>query len=63
MLKWKLLEHLYHENNRKWGKHIQDDERLAEELQKYPCLYDKGNKGYKERDREENAWRTVAGFQ
>ena len=50
LLKWKLLEHLYHENNRKWGKHIQDDERLAEELQKYPCLYDKGNKGYKERE-------------
>ena len=24
---------------------IQDDNRLAEEVQKYPCLYDKGNKG------------------
>ena len=31
------------------GKHIEDAERLAEELQKYPCLYEKGNKGYKER--------------
>ena len=26
------------EKERKWGKHIQDAERLAEELQKYPCL-------------------------
>ena len=24
---------------------IQDDNRLTEEVQKYPCLYDKGNKG------------------
>ena len=41
------------ENGRKWGKHIQDDEgyeRLADELQTYPCLYQKGKKGYKERD-------------
>ena len=38
---------------------IQDDNRLAEEVQKYPCLYDKGNKGYRERDRKENAWRAV----
>ena len=29
---------------KKMGKHIQDGERLAEELQKYPCLYKKGNK-------------------
>ena len=32
------------------GKHIQDPERLAEELQKYSWLYEKGNKGYKERE-------------
>ena len=51
------------ENERKWGKHIQDAEylaeelqnlqdaeHLAEELQKYLCLYEKGNKGYKERN-------------
>ena len=37
----------------KRGKHIQDAERLAEELQRQPCLYEKGNKGYKERDRKE----------
>ena len=60
MLKWKLLKHLW--KQKKWGKHIQDDERLAEELQKYPCLYEKRNKGYKERAREENAWRTVEQF-
>ena len=41
---------------------MQDAERLAEELQKYPCLYEKGNKGCKERDRNENAWRTVEPF-
>ena len=27
-----------YENERKWRKHIQDAKRLAEELQKYPCL-------------------------
>ena len=27
-----------YENKRKWGKHIQDAERLLEELQRYPCL-------------------------
>ena len=37
------------ENERKWGKHIQDAEHLAEELQKYPCLNEKGIKGYQER--------------
>ena len=30
-----------YENRRKWGKLIQDDKSLAEELQKYPCLYEK----------------------
>ena len=37
------------------GKHIEDDERLAKELQKYLCLCEKGNEGYKERDWKENA--------
>ena len=31
------------------GKNIQDAERLAEKFQKYPCLYEKGNKGHKEK--------------
>ena len=35
------------------GKHIQDVERSVEEFHKYPCLYEKGNKGYKERERLE----------
>ena len=49
-----------------WG--ISDVEELTEELQKYPCLYEKGNKGYKERERErerdkkENAWRAIEQF-
>ena len=43
--KRKLLKH------RRSGKHIQDDERLAGELQKYPCLYEKENREYKDRDR------------
>ena len=30
-------------------ENVQDAERLAEKLQKYPCLYKKGNKGYRER--------------
>ena len=37
------------------GKHIQGAERLAKELQKYPCLYEKVNKGYKETDWKEDA--------
>ena len=44
------------------GKHVQDAECLFEEFQKYPCLYEKGNKGYKDRDRKENAWRAVEQF-
>ena len=32
------------------------------EFQKYPCLYEKRNKGYKERDGKENAWRVVEQF-
>ena len=38
---------------------MQDPEGLAEELQKYPCLYEKKDKGYKERDRKENTWRAA----
>ena len=43
-------------------KQIQNAERLAEELQKYLCLYEKGNKGFKEIDRKANAWRAVEQF-
>ena len=44
------------------GKPIQGAERLAVELQNYPCLYGKGNQGYKERDRKENSWSAVEQF-
>ena len=39
------------------GKLIQDAERLE-----YPCLYEKGNKGCKERYRKENSWRAAEQF-
>ena len=38
---------------------IQEFEILSEEVQKYPCLYDKADMGYKEKDRRANAWRAV----
>ena len=47
------------ENERKRGKHIQDAERLAEELRKYPYLYEIGNKRYEEIHRKksfESSW-------
>ena len=47
---------------KKMGKQIQDDELLAEQLQKYLCLFKKGNKRHKERDREESAYRIVEQF-
>ena len=38
---------------------IQEDEILVEEVRKYPCFYNKADKGYKERDRKKNAWKAV----
>ena len=38
---------------------LQEDEALANVVQKFSCLYDKSNKGYKEIDRKKNAWRQV----
>ena len=38
---------------------LKEEERLAEEIRKFPCLYDKSNEGYKEKDRKKNAWREV----
>ena len=38
---------------------LQEEEILAETVRKYPCLYDKSNKGYKERDRKSNAWQKI----
>ena len=38
---------------------LKEEERLAEEIRKFPCLYDKSNEGYKEKDRKKNTWREV----
>ena len=69
MFQWKnlfirifLLKLKSNENKRKWGKYIKDADHLAEELQKYACLCEKGNKGYKQRDQKENAWKAVKQF-
>ena len=40
-------------NETKWGKHIPDSERLAEELQKHPHLNEEGNKEYRKKERLE----------
>ena len=39
---------------------IENEEQLAHEVKKYPCLFDKADKGYKEKDCVSNAWREVA---
>ena len=31
---------------------LKEEERFAKEIQNFPCLYDKSNEGYKEKDRE-----------
>ena len=38
---------------------LKEEKKLVEEIRKLPCLYDKGNEGYKEKDRKKNAWREV----
>ena len=38
---------------------LQEEKQLANEVQKYPCLYDKSNPGHHEKDRVINAWRAV----
>ena len=38
---------------------IKDDEHLAEEVRKYTCLYDKTDKGYKEKERVTEAWKAI----
>ena len=30
--------------------YLKEEERIAEKIRKSPCLYHKGNKGYKEKD-------------
>ena len=39
---------------------LADEERLAETVKSFPCLYDKTKKGCKEKDVVTNAWNSVA---
>ena len=39
---------------------VQENEELAEVVRKYPCLYDKSRKEYKDKTVVENAWKEVA---
>ena len=39
---------------------LADEERLAETVKAFPCLYDKTKKDYKEKDVVTNAWNSVA---
>ena len=41
---------------------ISEDEQLSIEIRKYPCIFDKSNVGYKEKDRVENAWKEIDYF-
>ena len=36
-----------------------EEETLAEVVRRYPCIYDKADKGYKEKDRKSNAWKEI----
>ena len=38
---------------------MQEEEALAEEVRKYPCLYDKSDEEYKDRTKNRNAWNAV----
>ena len=35
---------------------LKAEEALASAVEKYPCLYNKADLGYKEKDRLQNAW-------
>ena len=57
ILRYKKLVKIYSSSFGNMGEsNLKEEERLAEEIQKLPCLYDKGNEGYKEKDRKKNAW-------
>ena len=36
-----------------------EDEEIANSVKKYPCLYDKGDKFYKDKRAKKNAWYKV----
>ena len=37
---------------------LKEEESIAEEERKFPCIYDKGNEGYKEKE----IWREIFSF-
>ena len=39
---------------------VQENEELVEVIRKYPCLYDKSKKEYKDKNVTKNAWIEVA---
>ena len=39
---------------------VQEIEELAEIIRKYPCLYNKSRKEYKDKNVTKNAWKEVA---
>ena len=39
---------------------FQEEEKLSFQVKKFPCLFDKSDKGYKEKDCVANAWKAVA---
>ena len=39
---------------------LEQEEVLASRIKEYPCLFDKTDKGYKEKDCVANAWKEVA---
>ena len=39
---------------------LEQEEVLAFRVKEYPCLFDKTDKGYKEKDCVANAWKEVA---
>lgn len=39
---------------------LEEEEKLTFHVKLFPCLFDKSEKGYKERDCVANAWKQVA---
>ena len=39
--------------------HLQENEELAEDVRKYPCVYDKASEQYKDKIKVANAWKRV----
>jgi len=47
-------------NNNMAALSLQEEEMLCEKVKAFPILYDKGSKGYKEKDAVNNAWEKVS---